>query len=179
MNKEILIILVFIIVELLMWVNIDPLIFSLANIPVFVLGRFFYLKRLEHLEKLKRYAEQLKNIYVFSNYPYDKTVKARADEHREWLKKANNPWRVKVVEIIHGDIDTGGHPMEEFETDFQERKKQVMWDHSKERATYLREVLKIENLPHEYQKKARGLPKEEVQRIERDFYKKYVLLQEF
>lgn len=179
MNKGIFVLLGFITIELLMWVHLDSLFFFLINVPVISAGRFFYLKRLEYLKKLKRYAEQLKNIYVYSNYPFDKTVTSRADEHREWLRKANNPWKVKVVEIIHGDIDTGGHPMEDFETDFQERKKQVIWDHSKERSIYLREVLKIDNLPNEYQKKAKGLPKEDIEKIEREFFKRHVLLQEF
>lgn len=42
----------------------------------------------------------------------------RVDEYWEWLRKVNNFWKVKVIEIIYGDIDMGGYLMEDFEIDF-------------------------------------------------------------
>lgn len=168
---------------------LEGLIYNQGGLTYFLLINVFcafvfmiykrWLKQVEEREKVKWYAERLHNIYEVSKHSRDKEVTKRANDHRVYLDKTGNPYNVAVIEIIHGDIDTGGHPLEEFETEFQERVKRVKYEDSLKRNEYLRKVLKIENLPNKYQKKAQNLPKSEVEKIERDFYKRNVLLQEF
>lgn len=168
---------------------LEGLIYSQGGLSYFFLVNAFcvcvfflyrrWLEQEEERKKVKWYAERLHNIYEVSHFPRDKEVTKRANEHRAYLEKTGNPYNVSVVEIIYGDIDTGGHPLEDFEAEFPERVKKVKYQDSLKRNEYLRKVLKIDNLPNEYQKKAQNLPKAEIEKIERDFYKRNVLLQEF
>ncbi|MEZ5044109.1 MAG: hypothetical protein R2828_29720 [Saprospiraceae bacterium] len=83
----------------------------------------------DHKQKLKKYAVQRENIYVYSLYPGDRSVYERAGVHRSLLKESSNQLGVIVHEIYFRDA---GFEDEKWE-DFPERRDTFILEDTKRR----------------------------------------------
>lgn len=98
-----------------------------ALLGLYPLHRF--LARRAYLQELKRYAEQIDNIYIYSEHEGDGTVRLRAEYAEKMLREAKNQQKVMVYRIYFG---AGEHVNETWE-EFEERLEAFIKEDKKKR----------------------------------------------
>jgi hypothetical protein len=71
--------------------------------------------------KVKQYGQRLRNFYVFSEYPDDRTLVVRAKDHQRWIERSRNESGVKAVIIPYRDKN---NPLESWEEYLVRRKEE-------------------------------------------------------
>jgi hypothetical protein len=90
-------------------------------VVAFLLAVYAVYSLLTFKMKVKQYGQRLRNFYVFSEYPDDRTLVLRKKDHERWIERSGNQSGVKVVIIPYQDKD---NPLESWEEYLVRRKEE-------------------------------------------------------
>lgn len=68
-------------------------------------GLFLIIRKYNERRILRILSRQIDNVYVYSEYPDDPTVRERAEELRRLLKLSGNETGARVIEIYYRDAE--------------------------------------------------------------------------
>lgn len=98
----------------------------LAVIVIYLLYKWAEIKYI-----LSQYERCLENIYERSLHENDDQVRARVEQHEEWLRRSENPYGVEVVYTLFRDKDNPLETWEEYEArDLAKRKEDMRKRHN-------------------------------------------------
>jgi hypothetical protein len=81
-------------------------------------GWLWWREKYRYTQLLRWYATRTEPIVVLSLRPDDQFVEARADWHREMLKRAGNKWDVPVYAYPYADLRHTSSKWIDFETEY-------------------------------------------------------------
>ncbi len=90
-------------------------------VVAFLLAVYAVYSLVQFKINVKQYGQRLRNFYVFSDYPDDRTLVLRKKDHERWIERSGNQSGVKVIIIPYRDKN---NPLESWEEYLVRRKEE-------------------------------------------------------